>query len=238
MTNSNPATLNEHQKFRADLPFYINGTLPQEDCAWMESYLQRYPAARNELGKEENLREALREATLLQAETITPEEKLARFLREMPVELAQSPSLWQRLFAKLTQTPIDKVPTVKELWQQGIHVPSPAFAVLLVLICSQALLMGRNALDEQTQYRSQPLSSCQKLPALRVIIKPESKYSDLVVLLRKTDTTVVAGPSDSGELWLAINGNREARLPSTLDQLRSNPLVSEAIPLPVGPCKS
>ncbi len=225
--------ITEHQRFQGDLPFYVNGTLSPDDHAWMDSYISRYPLAQAAVDSERSLFAALQAGE----DSISEEEQLARFLREMPPNLFVKPSAWQRLYGFVTQTPAYDAPQLSALWQQGVRLPAPVFAVLLVLICSQALLMGRDALDEQTQYRSQPLSSCQKMPALRVIIKPDTKYSDLVVLLRKTDTTVVAGPSESGELWLAVNGNRETRLPTTLDQLRNNPLVNEVITLPVGPCK-
>lgn len=223
----------EHQRFQADLPFYVNGTLSADDQAWMESYISGHPLAQGTVDLERSLYAALQ----TQEESISEEEQLARFLREMPASIFVKPSAWQRLYGRLAQTPAYKAPSLSALWQQGIRLPAPAFAVLVAMIVSQAAFMAKGSLDESEHYRSQTLTACQKTPALKIIVKPDTRQADLVVLLRKVDASIVAGPSEMGELWLSVSGNRGAAIPAAIEQLRNSPLLNEVLPLSIGPCK-
>lgn len=233
MVEPTTTQISEHQRFQADLPFYVNGTLTPEEHAWMDDYIGRYPLAQSAVDSERSLRAALQ----AQEERIPYEEKVARFLREMPTDRLSAPSAWQRLYGFMTQTPATHAPSLHQLWQNGVRIPAPAFALLAALVVGQAAFMAQDALDEGALYRNQTLASCQKAPALKIIVKPETRQADLVVLLRKVDANIVAGPSEMGELWLAVSGNRAAAVSNALEQLRSSALLNEALPLPITPCK-
>lgn len=233
MTENTLQPLTEHQRFQADLPAYVNGTLSADELAWMDAYIQDYPAAQGSVNYERSVYASLQSL----AESIPHEEKLARFLREMPAELSARPSPWQRLYGFLTQSPPADAPSPRQLWQQGIRIPAPAFAVLAVMVLAQAVFMAKDSIDESEIYRSSTLSSCQKMPTVKIIVKPEVRQSELVVLLRKAEANIVAGPSEIGELWLGFSGTPQAMQARALEQLRNNPLVNEAIPLPISACK-
>lgn len=224
---------NDHQRFRTDLPFFVNGTLSLQDQAWMKSYLERFPNAQGALAFEQSLYATLQDPQ----EDIPYDEKLKRFLDEMPSELLQPLNAWQRIYGFLTQTPPAEAPSPSDLWQQGIRIPTPVFAILATLVVGQVALMVQNTYDESEHYRSQPLAACQKMPAIKIIVKPEAKQSELISLLRKADLSIVAGPSEIGELWLAVTGDRQTQQTKALAQLRNSALINEAILLPIAPCK-
>ena len=65
---------------------------------------------------------------------------------------------------------------------------------------------------------------------IRVTLNPDSSYADLVVLLRRIDATLVDGPSETGEIWIALPHGQTSEEPIGI--LKLSPLVESADEIP------
>ena len=107
--------------------------------------------------------------------------------------------------------------------------PGPAFvavATVLIIVQSIALvsLMPERSADDLYRGTSMP---CEDGARIRVVFKAEAQHAEQVILLREIEATVIAGPSETGELWLKIPKGSSAN--GTIAQLKSSALVREAI---------
>lgn len=105
----------------------------------------------------------------------------------------QAEPLWQRLFAWMNQT------FVRPAWTYG---------TLAVLMAQGLWLVASSGLplDDAEVYRSagrlQQAGACA--PRIRIMFKPDTPYADVAVLLRRVGATLMDGPSETGEVWVAL----------------------------------
>ncbi|MBP6421431.1 MAG: hypothetical protein KA271_00910 [Propionivibrio sp.] len=114
-------------------------------------------------------------------------------------------------------------------WVLGLLRPGPAFAAMatvLILVQTVALVSLMPVREAEDLYRGSSVA-CDDGPRIRVVFKPEAQQADLVILLRKVEATLTAGPSETGELWLKFP--KGSSIDGVLAQLKSSPLVLEAI---------
>lgn len=84
--------------------------------------------------------------------------------------------------------------------------PAWTFGALAVVVLQGAWMLGLHGPqpDDALVYRSGPAPLAQACEArLRVMFRPESVYADVIVTLRRVDATLVDGPSETGEVWIA-----------------------------------
>ena len=105
-------------------------------------------------------------------------------------------------------------------------------ALILVVAQSVAILgmyhqAGEDGAGRQAVYRSAPVAggvACQT--TIHVVLNPESSFGEIIILLRKVEASVVAGPSETGELWLALPKGR--LLEEGVAMLKSGAVVQSA----------
>jgi hypothetical protein len=172
----------KRKTFEELLPFYVNGTLSFEDKQFMQDYLIKFP----ELQAEVKFTEALRSAVKDEATQQVSEIGWGKLLKKYQ-EFHKKPTLIEHL----------KNACVK--W--GL---SPAFAVVLgLLIAQSAAMLQLGLLTTSSAYRGLSTQT-EVAPHLKITINPKTDYSQLVELLRKNGCRVVAGPSETGELWIRL----------------------------------
>lgn len=92
-------------------------------------------------------------------------------------------------------------------WLQETFVrPAWTFGALAVVVLQGAWMLGLHGPqpDEIAVYRSGPAPLAQACaPRLRVMFRPDSVHADVIVTLRRADATLVDGPSETGEVWIA-----------------------------------
>ena len=92
-------------------------------------------------------------------------------------------------------------------WLQDTFVrPAWTFGALAVVVLQGAWMLGLHApvSDEGLVYRNFPAPLAQACePRLRVMFRPDAVHADVIVTLRRLDATLVDGPSETGELWIA-----------------------------------
>ncbi|WP_306391611.1 hypothetical protein [Telluria beijingensis] len=92
-------------------------------------------------------------------------------------------------------------------WLQDTFVrPAWTFGALAVVALQGAWMLGLHGPqpDDALVYRSvtPPLAQACA-PRLRVMFRPDSVYADVIVTLRRVDASLVDGPSETGEVWIA-----------------------------------
>ena len=112
-------------------------------------------------------------------------------------------------------------------WLQDTFVrPAWTFGALAVVVLQGAWMLGLHAppSDEGLVYRNFPAPLAQACePRLRVMFRPDAVYADVIVTLRSLDATLVDGPSETGELWIAPA--RDQAPQELADMLRQSRLV-------------
>jgi hypothetical protein len=130
---------------------------------------------------------------------LNPDEGLERFMAAVAANpKAQIPaSWWQRL----------------NTWLAGIGIsPALASAVAMVQLGVIAALLATQlptARDEapESVYRG-ATSPVRQEPDLRITINPDADFASLTALLRANNCRIVAGPSELGELWIAVDDEK------------------------------
>jgi hypothetical protein len=136
-----------------------------------------------------------------------------------------------------------KVPSVQQPgaagWLErlaGLLVrPAWAYAATVLVVLQGAWIVGMSQQmptedgGREAVYRSEPLPgaaavACQT--TIHAVLNPDSSFAEIIILLRKVEATVVAGPSETGELWLSFPKARP--LDEALAMLKSSSLVQTA----------
>ena len=198
------------QYFRDLLPFFVNGTLNKTDKTFVETYLLQHPEAQAEV----NFAQALRAAVKAVGSERNEDAGLEHLLKEI------------RQSRKMSK------PGFLERWQ--LHCRdwgfTPAFVAMSVIVMIQSGVLIERWHQEQTPiilstYRSIPEVAVQA--NIKVIIKPNANFGDLVILLRQTGCHIVNGPSESGELWLSVDDAN--RLVKVSEILQASPSVIDLL---------
>lgn len=195
-------------RFNELLPFYVNGTLDTDERDFVEAYLEKNPAAKDDLKFGNLMAEAIRLEADERAADAGLEKALTRFRG-----------------AHLHRNWLGRFKLACREW--GL---TPAFALAATLLFVQTgILIRQQAILESPQYRSVVVP---KTPTyqLKIIPSPKASFAEVTLLLRQQGCTIVAGPSETGEIWVTTDGM------TPLDNIRktliASPLVDEAVVMP------
>lgn len=168
---------------------------------------------------------------------MTPNERFDKRLREV-VRTTRSPAPERERLERLMRdfhALHDSVSWLQRLanWFATPHrLPAPAIAFAAVLILAQGIALVALMPSRQDDLYRGIAARCEEGPRIRVVFKPDAPQAETVILLRKVEATVTAGPSETGELWLSIPQGRS--IAEALAQMRSSAIVDEAIIVPAG----
>jgi hypothetical protein len=104
----------------------------------------------------------------------------------------------------------------------------PALATCCVLILGQAVYIA--TLDTESPVSSQYRgisATCAASAGIKLLLKPDAKFADVVQDLRKVEATLGAGPSESGEIWITLPAGRPPQ--EALILLRASPVIEDAM---------
>lgn len=173
--------------FRELLPFWVNGTLDEDQQRFMREFLQHHP----ELQDEVDFNQALRHAVKAVSNRCSTDAGLQRLLQASRTDRGHRSIGWQR-----------KLKSICHDW--GL---TPAFAVMTLIVAVQSMLLwGPYRIDDTktplTSYRSMPETT--GTADIKITTDPGTDFGELVILLRQNGARIVNGPSESGELWLSL----------------------------------
>lgn len=118
----------------------------------------------------------------------------------------------------------------------GLVTPAwTAVATALVLLQAGGLLALTVPATPELRYRSAGahLRADPCAAMLRAVFRPGAPYADVVIALRRVGGTLIDGPSESGELWLALPSDQQALEAAQI--LRQSASVEVADVVPVAP---
>lgn len=185
----------DQRRFAELLPFYVNETLSADERHWMDEFLASHPEVRGEA----RFVELMRDAALKLAEERPADHGLDRLLARIRAE----------------REPLSWLERLSEWMNMPRLVPSPVLALFAAVVVVQAVLIGTllrepgegAAYDLQRGVGAQPKAV---KASLRVVFSPSASVESISRLLRSVNASVVAGPTETGEYWLALPPTRQA----------------------------
>jgi anti-sigma factor RsiW len=204
-------------RFDELLPFYVNGTLPEADRAWVDGYLREHPNAGAELNWHRSLQSRLREDVPAVSSEVGLERAMRRIRSNGPVPQgvrgAAGPSLLERLrdwFASVVPQPVLR----------------PAFAGALAVVALQtAVIVGMvmEPDDDTSELRAiQQASVADEGPYLKVNFDADAREADIRLLLVEVNGSLAAGPGQLGDYYVRVPAERLAAI---TDRLKASEIV-------------
>lgn len=199
-------------RFDELLPFYVNGTLNENDRAWVDTYLREHPKSAAELQWYRALQETIERDTPAVSAEIGLDKVMARIRAErVPARQRKAPGLGERLrefFASITPQPVLK----------------PALAAALAVVVVQGVVIANLATrpDESTEIRAQRPTMVDAGPFLKLNFKADAREADIRMLLVEIDGSLAGGPGQLGDWYVRIP---EARIAAAADKVKASPIV-------------
>ena len=197
-------------RFDELLPWYVNGTLSDEDRAWVERHLAEHPQARAELNWYQSLQTRMQENTPAVPATIG----LAKVMRLIQ---GDRPTIAERISAFF-----------------GDFGMRPAMALAgFALVAIQGGVIFNLMIDAQqdeSEIRALKATRVEEGPMLKVNFAPDAKEADIRYLLMSVHGTLAGGPGQLGDYYIRVPAGKEGAI---AEQLKANPIV-QAVALAPG----
>jgi hypothetical protein len=190
-----------HDEVWTLIPWYINGTLAQEESSLVRQHLQVCIACRKELATQQGLSKAIRQAGDIE---LSPQAAFSRLMKQIddePVK-AETPTQWWSW--------------VRSQWRkvsEGLSPqlrPRPVFALIpLLLVAGISILLAWNSISVEPHYRT--LANPSSLPSaesndLRVVFAKTMRRDQIDQLLFSIHGRIVDGPSPFGVYTINHDG--------------------------------
>lgn len=217
MTDRHETTKDE-DRFDELLPWYVNGTLPQDERTWMDAFVQAHPEANARYRVERTLAATLQEEAAAVPADLGFAKLMQRVRQEQPAAPTKAGFL-QRMNEALGE------------FFAGFRL-TPAMGTAFAVILAQAgiigaLMLGDGAREadrerEYAQTRSIDALSVMAGPFLRINFKPDTRESDMRLALVSVGGTLVGGPSQLGDYFVKVPRDRIEKARS---ELRANDII-------------
>ena len=156
--------------------------------------------------------------TLFREETagINPNEGLDRFMATVAANPKARASWWTRLNRRLADVGF-----------------SPALASTVVMLQAGviAALLALHVQPEKEDVLDMTPRGAgvlqQEAPDFKLTVKPDTRFSELVTLLLRNHCRIIAGPSEQGELWVAVDD--DAKFEEIRTALTQSALIDEVV---------
>ena len=191
------------QRFDELLPWYANGTMGDEDRAWVETYLEAHPEARAELDWSRSLSQRLHDDAPAVPETIG-------LAKAMTLIRGDRPSLTERVSAFFAGF--------------GLR-PATALAGLAIFAIQGGVILNLLSADrdEASEIRARRASMVEDGPMLKLNFAPDAKEAEIRFLLVSVQGHLAGGPGQLGDYFVVVPRGKEAAI---AEQLKTNPIVS------------
>jgi len=206
----------DEQRFAENLPFYVNGSLPTDEHAWMAAWLVQHPQW--QAGVDQARYERIASQSL--CSDVPESVRLALLQRELawPDAVVQAQSVTQQNSRNVLTHP----------WLTG----------LLGMLLGGLLVAGAGIFTPHVNPTPIALQStglsrgerrdCPTPQDIRISLSASMQWGELAQLLRKLQLQLVNVPNQDGEVWVRIN--KGASMTETLSLLRNSPVIELALP--------
>ncbi len=193
------------ERFEELLPWYANGSLGDEDRAWVDTYLEQHPEARSELDWYRSLQARVQESVPAVPATIG----LARTMRLIQ---GDRPTLAERISAFFGNL--------------GIR-PSYALGALAVMAVQGGVIVALlgDARDSADEIRALHSVRVDEGPMLKISFAPDAKETDIRMLMVQIHGELAGGPGQLGDYYLRVPAGSET---AALAQVQAAPIVQAA----------
>ena len=202
-------------RFDELLPFYVNGTLPEGDRSFVETWLHEHPGSMAELSWYRSLQDRLHADVPAVSSEVGLERTMARIRAERGAEAgARTP-------------PATSFGERARAWLAALlpqPVLRPVLAGALVVVMAQAVVIANlsGERDESTELRAVRPTVVEQGPYLKVNFKADAREADIRMLLVQVNGTLAGGPSQLGDWYVRIP---EAQIGRVADTLKASPVV-------------
>lgn len=206
-----------NDRFNELLPWYVNGTLNEQDQQWVAQYLREHPQAAGQLRWTESLRERLHEDTPMVSDEIGLDKAMARIHALGRIAPA--------LPARRAPRSLSLVERVRD-WFGGIGL-TPALGAALAVVLVQTLVIG-SLLDEpagDTEIRAVPPVLTESGAFVKVNFRSDAKEADIRLLLMEVHGSLAAGPGQLGDYYVRV---APAQREKAVAQLAASQIVEAA----------
>jgi anti-sigma factor RsiW len=207
-------------RFDELLPFYVNGTLPEADREFVETYLREHPKSLAELSWYRSLQDKLKADVPAVSSEVGLDRTMARIRAERGETVARrapprGESLGERVRGWLAA--VLPQPMLK-----------PALAGALAVVVVQAVVIGNLATerDDSTEMRAVRPTVVDKGPWVKVNFKADARETDIRLALVQVGGSLTAGPSQLGDWYVRLP---EGRFAAALASLKASPVVESAV---------
>lgn len=190
------------ERFDELLPWYANGTLNDEERAWVDRYLAEHPESRAELDWYRSLSHKLRETAPAVPETIG-------LAKAMTLIRGDRPTLAERVSAFFAGF--------------GMR-PAVALAGLAIVAVQGGIIFNlmQSSRDDAAELRSLRATVTDEGPVLKVNFSPQAREADIRLLLVSINGRLTGGPGQLGDWYVAVPKGQEA---AAADKLKGQPIV-------------
>ena len=200
-------------RFDELLPFYVNGTLGDDDRLFVERWLRERPDAEAELRWARSLQQRLQEDVVAVSSEVGMERALQRIRAERPQAAApMSASPWQRARDWLAS-----------LVPQPMRGPVLAGALAVVALQGVVIASLMSERDDWDAIRgAKPSVVAESGPYLKVNFKADAREADIRLLLIGVQGSLAAGPGQLGDYYVRIP---QAQLAAATAQMQASSVV-------------
>ena len=197
--------MNLHEQICALIPWYVNGTIREEDRAKLEAHCAECLRCREELNIEQRIYRGIAQQSAVEY---------------MP---AASLKKLQNLIDGRVEAPVRSTPPVRRLRRPSLMAASVAALALAVsLLAADRVMVTRNEIAPSfrtvTNNRIRPADE-----VIRAVFAPEVTVERLQDLLNEAQMRIVSGPTKAGVYSLAATSKRPVS--ESLEVLRKHPDV-------------
>ena len=195
--------------FRAALPFYINGTLPEGERAEVEAFLALDAEARDELA----FAQALAGAARQHVEERDPMAGFDQFQKRLAAARAEEQKPQKRSWRD---------------WAASWGF-SPALGFVIALLGLQTVMNLGVVTRPFEEPVTRSLATSQRAANLKIVVSASASMAQLVELLQGQRCQIVWGPGSGGEFWLVVDDRK--RIEAVRAALLRSNLVDDVLVL-------
>jgi len=188
-----PLSLEEERRLEDLLPWYVNGSLNDEDSAWLQNQFALRPALKQRLEREWALRRTVRDT----AQWPAPDIGIERLMNRLQLDAQVGPG------SRSGSRQPSARPPLWARWLQVISTP-PVAGAMAVAVVAPAGVIAWEIAAPLTEPEAQGLRSIgvSEARTLRISFKPEATEAQIRAALVATGARIVGGPTQLGEYWV------------------------------------
>jgi hypothetical protein len=208
------AACGQHE-ISALLPWYVNGTIGEQDRQRVDAHLILCASCRDDLARERLICRSMTHETAVEHMPAASLKRLQARLDGMTAAPAEAAPADAPTHVSAAQTPRRSA-----AWQAAMAASIAVAAVALSLLGADRWLQFRARTSAPSYYTVTTSAARAPGEVIRAVFSPTITLAELQAILNETQLKIVSGPTEAGVYSLAANSGRPVS--SSLALLRGN----------------